>query len=77
MPKTLKIEDVDDVLVEKLSDRAIRHGRTIEAEHRAILAEALDLKSPFDDLAAQLRLMLSGRHHTPSEELLRESREER
>jgi plasmid stability protein len=77
MPKTLKIDNVDDVLVERLSDRAMRHGRTVEAEHRAILTQALEKNSSFDELATKLRAMLEGRHHTPAEELLRESRSER
>jgi plasmid stability protein len=77
MPQTLKIDNVDDVPVEQLSDRALKHGRTVEAEHRAILTEALNASASFDDLAAKLRTRLGGRHHTPAEELLRESREER
>jgi antitoxin FitA len=31
----------------------------------------------FDKLAAELRAMTAGRKHTPSEKLLRESRDER
>lgn len=77
MPRTLKIDNVDDAVIEKLSNRARDHGRTIEAEHRAILTEALDAKTSFSELAAKLRSMLEGRHHTPSEILLRESRDER
>lgn len=77
MPQTLKIDNVEDALVERLSDRALRHGRTVEDEHHAILAQALDAKSSFEELAAKLRSMLEGRRHTQSEVLLRESREER
>lgn len=77
MPQTLKIDNVADSLVERLSDRALRHGRTIEDEHREILIQALDAKSSFEELAAKLRSILEGRQHTQSEILLRESREER
>jgi hypothetical protein len=41
------------------------------------LTEALNSQTTFDELAAKLRSMLEGRHHTPSELLLREGREER
>ena len=77
MPQTLKVDNVDDAIVEMLSDRAASHGRTVEAEHRAILTDALKMKSSFDELAARMRDMLAGRRHTPSELLLHESREER
>lgn len=77
MSKSLKLDDLDDAVVEKLSDRAMRHGRSLEAEHRAILLEALNSKPPFEELSAKLRSLLDGRKHTPSELLMRESREER
>jgi plasmid stability protein len=77
MPQTLKVDNVDDAVIEKLSACTMKHGRTIEAEHRAVLVQALSSKSPFDELAAKRRNMLDGRPHTPSELLLRESREER
>lgn len=77
MAQTLKVDNVDDVLVEKLSDHATRHGRTIEAEHRAILRQALESNTSFEELAAKLRSMLEGRRHTPAEALLHESRDER
>jgi plasmid stability protein len=75
MSQTLKIDNVDDAVVEELSHRAMKHGRTIEAEHRAILVEALNGNSAFDELASELRDMLAGRAHTPPELLLRKSRE--
>lgn len=37
----LLVRDVDDALVKTLKQRAGKHGRSAEAEHRAILAAAL------------------------------------
>ncbi len=37
----LLVRDVDEALVKTLKQRAGRHGRSAEAEHRAILAAAL------------------------------------
>ena len=45
---TLTIRDVEDELRARLRVRAARHGRSMEAEVRAILRAAL-LKSPADD----------------------------
>ena len=78
MPRTLKIDNVEDEVVERLSHRAARHGRSLESEHRAILIQGLDMEaSSLDAQADKLRELLQGRHHTRSETLLRESREER
>jgi len=80
---SLHVRNVDDEIVTRLKERAARNGRSAEAEHRALLKAALD-----DDAAASrkaewmvradaFRKLLEGRHHTPSEVLLRESRDER
>ena len=77
---SLHVRNVDDKLVMRLKQRAARHGRSAEAEHRAILESALpalDDDLTFDELAAKLRERLKGRQHTPSEVLMRESRDER
>jgi antitoxin FitA len=39
---TLTIRNVDDVVKERLRVRAARHGHSMEAELRAIVAEALE-----------------------------------
>lgn len=77
--KNLHVRNLDDDLVTKLKLRAARHGRSTEAEHREILRQALssEMKPGFEELAAKLRAMTAGRIHTPSEVLLRESRDER
>lgn len=37
----LVVRNLDDDLVQALKERAVRHGRSTEAEHREILHEAL------------------------------------
>ena len=41
---TLIVRKLDDTLVQRLKERAKAHGRSAEAEHRAILEEALPAK---------------------------------
>lgn len=79
MAKSLLVRNVDDELVRELKLRAARHNRSAEAEHRAILKEALtaEPKASFQEIAARMRERLRGRDHTPAEELIRESRDER
>jgi plasmid stability protein len=79
MPGNLHVRNIDDDLVLRLKRRALRHGRSAEAEHREILRQVLadEPEASFDDLAARLRAMTARRSQTPSELLLRESREER
>jgi plasmid stability protein len=75
----LIVRNLDDDLVARLKRRAAEHGRSAEAEHREILRQALmeEPRRSFKELAAQVRAMTAGRHHTPAEELLHEAREER
>jgi len=76
---SLHVRNVDDDLVTRLKERAAKHGRSAEAEHREILKAALP-ESPektFDEMAAQLRARLAGRYHTPAEVLIREDRDTR
>jgi Plasmid stability protein len=79
MPGNLHVRNLDDDLIARLKRRAARHGRSAEAEHREILRQALasETETSFDDLAAELRKLTAGRRQTPSEDLLREGREER
>ena len=37
----LIVRSVDEAIVKALKSRAVRHGRSAEAEHRALLAEVL------------------------------------
>jgi plasmid stability protein len=79
MPGNLHVRNIDDDLIIRLKRRALRHGRSAEAEHREILRQVLtdEPEVSFDNLAAKLRAMTARRRQTPSELLLRESREER
>lgn len=79
MPGSLHVRNLDDDLIARLKRRAARHGRSAEAEHREILRQVLasEVEPSFEDLAAQLRALTAGRAQTPSEELLREGRDER
>lgn len=77
---SLHVRNVDEDVVTRLKERAARNGRSAEAEHRAILETALpqtDNDVIFDELSRKLRERLKGRTFTPSEVLLRESRDER
>ena len=79
MAGNLHVRNLDDDLIARLKRRAHRHGRSTEAEHREILRQALvnEDDTSFDKLAADLRALTKNRKQTPSEELLREGREER
>ena len=74
----LMIRDLDEPLLQQLRRLASSHGRTAEAEAKAILEQALrpdgrDAWAPVD--AIYRRLAASGRSFSDSAELLREDRE--
>ncbi len=74
----LIVRGLDDDLVRTLKVRAARHGRSAEAEHRAILESVL--RPPEEDfarLAAELRDRTRGRVRADSGDLVREMRDER
>lgn len=53
---TLIVRRVEQYLVDALKERARRHGRSAEAEHRAILEDQLDTPQPsMAELLAYLR----------------------
>lgn len=75
---SLHVRNVDEEIVKRLKERAVRNGRSAEAEHRAILTEMLGVERPnFEELAGRLRELTKGRPHAPSEVLQREGRDER
>jgi len=77
MPQLL-VRDVPQDVVEALKRRAAEHGRSAEAEHRIILEEALRPgRAGFWQRAAALREEMRGRISVPSEELIRQDRDER
>jgi plasmid stability protein len=75
MPHLL-VPDVDDSLVRLLEQRAARHGRTAEAEHREILETTLrGGRESFITKAEGLVAELQGRTFTDSAELIRADRD--
>jgi antitoxin FitA len=79
MAGNLHVRNLDDDLIARLKQRAARHGRSAEAEHREILRQALatEDEASFEKLAADLRRLTKRRKQSPSEVLLREGRAER
>ncbi|HZS83902.1 MAG TPA: hypothetical protein VFA50_13590 [Stellaceae bacterium] len=74
----LTVRGVDARLVAALKPRAAKHGRSAEAEHRAILEEALgDASQNFWIEAARLREEMKGRQHSDSAEIARAKRDRR
>jgi plasmid stability protein len=74
----LLVRDVPQDVVEALKRRAAEHGRSAEAEHRLILEEALrPRRAEFRERAAALRDETRGRISIPSEDLIRQDRDER
>lgn len=79
MSRNLQVRNLEDDLVVRLKRRAARHGRSMEAEHREILRQALSAEAEpsFRELAAKLRELTPAVPQTPSEVLQREGRDER
>ncbi|HZL01237.1 MAG TPA: Arc family DNA-binding protein [Caulobacteraceae bacterium] len=74
----LLVRDVPLAVVEALKRRALDHGRSAEAEHRAILQEALKAgRDGFRARAARLRDETRGRIIGDSADLIREDRDGR
>ena len=74
----LLVRDVPQDVVEALKRRAAAHGRSAEAEHRAILEEVLRARRDgFRQRAAALRQETRDRITVSSEDLLRRDRDER
>lgn len=76
------LRGLDDALKERLRERAAGNRRSMNAELRELVAAALDgppaaSRSELRRLAADIRRLSADKPQTPSEDLLRESREER
>lgn len=76
MPQVL-VRDLDEVTVERLKERARRHGRSLQREAKAILEEAANAPTMADARAAaeRVRRRFAGRVFSDSAELVREDRE--
>jgi hypothetical protein len=70
------VRDVDPEVVEKLKVRARRNQRSLEAELRVVLEEAVQEPNfAIRDDVQRVRALFSGRSFTDSATLLREDRE--
>jgi plasmid stability protein len=77
MPQLL-VRDVPRDVVEALKRRASSHGRSAEAEHRAILEQMLKAgRDGFRARACRLREETQGRISGESADLIREDRDSR
>lgn len=80
---TLTVRNLDDDIVRRLRIRAAEHGRSAEAEHRALLREALvgDKQPPAHVQAAErlaeFRRRTANRGSSTTTELLKQSRTDR
>lgn len=56
MPTNLIVRNVEEEIVHSLKELAVRHGRSAEAEHRAILRAALlqPRKRSFNEVLASM-----------------------
>jgi plasmid stability protein len=75
MPQLL-VRDLDPAVVERLKQRARRHGRSLQGEVKAILEAAAPLSlEEARRVASEWRQRLAGKKMTDSAELLREDRD--
>ncbi len=74
---SVTIRNLDDEVVKALKQRAKAADRSLEAELRQILSDAVDPNAPVDlrALAEQIAAMTPGRLQTDSADLLREDRD--
>ena len=78
------LRGIDDETKDQLRARAARNRRSMNAELRELLRAAMSQPQPqpspraeLKKLAADIRALSAGRVQTPSEDLLREARDER
>jgi plasmid stability protein len=74
----LLVRNVPPEVVEALKRRAVLHGRSAEAEHRAILEQTLKAgRDAFRERAGRLRDATRGRISGESADLIRQDRDSR
>ncbi len=69
------VRNLDPAVVERLKSRALRHGRSLQAEVKRVLEQAAG--AGVEDaraLAARIRRRLAGRRHSDSAALVAEDR---
>lgn len=54
---SLVVRNLDQRIVDALRQRAVKHGRSMESEHRALLEEVLLIKPPKKSFAEVLAMM--------------------
>ena len=70
------VRELDPETVQRLKERAARHGRSLEAELRLVLEQAAARDpAPAAVLASKIRRRLRGRNHTDSAILVSEDRD--
>jgi antitoxin FitA len=71
------IRNLDDTVVEALKQRAATHGRSLQAELKAILEEQVHMTSKAEAraLAAHIRQRIAARFQTDSGDLQAEDRQ--
>ena len=69
------IRNLDDSTVTALKQRAKRRGRSLSAEARTILQEAVSASSDWRLQVERVRSLFEGRRFSDSSELVREDRE--
>jgi plasmid stability protein len=71
------VRDLDADVVERLKERARRHGRSLQKETKAILEDAASRYTMEEarEAAERIRRRLAGRTFSDSAELIREDRE--
>ena len=76
----LLVRDLDPALVARLKEQATRHQRSLEAEVRVILAEAVPDRAAFHEavrFAAEMRSKYAGKITDDSTDIIREARDSR
>lgn len=77
MPQLL-VRNVPEDTFAALKVQAARHGRSVEAEHRALLETALKGEdADWRHKADEMRVRMRGRSNVPSWVLIREDRDSR
>lgn len=69
------VRNLDPAVVKRLKARALRHGRSLQAEVKILLEQAAGVSAEdAQALAARIRRRLAGRRHSDSAALVAEDR---
>jgi len=75
MPSVL-VRNLDPKTIDRLKVHAAEHGRSVQAEAKAIIEKSVNAytMAEFRRVAGRMRKKLRGRKHSDSTELIREDR---